>query len=135
MFHDFEDLIDILDPEKSRIPSFYIYDAYSVTLADLRKKKEKAKTQTESDNIWIKCIEVEDEIRKDLSKRLSKYCKELEYNLNQIANLDIVLAKAIIALDFGFCEPKISFEKTAYKQLFNPQLRQILESQNIKTVV
>ncbi|MEG1555434.1 MAG: hypothetical protein RR356_01760, partial [Bacteroidales bacterium] len=39
-FHDLMEVIDLLDPEKTRIPHFYIYAAYDPRLVSLRRKTD-----------------------------------------------------------------------------------------------
>ena len=130
LLHDLSEVITILDPQNTGIPAFYIYSDYSPELAQLRKEKDKAKTPEEAENLRLKCVEIEDKIRENLSKQLANYVNKLEYNLNRLADFDILIAKAKFAIKFGLTEPKITKEKTIYKGLFNPQIKTILESQN-----
>lgn len=45
-YMDLEAALDILDPNGRRIPSFYIYEAYSEKLDAIRKRKR------ELENLW-----------------------------------------------------------------------------------
>ena len=72
---DLEPVIDILDPDKMRIPYFYIYDAYSTELADLRHEIKKLKQSGKADEkqvekLYFRSILLEDEIREKLSGQL-----------------------------------------------------------------
>lgn len=137
--------LDILDPEKLRLPDFYIYDAYSEPLKALRKdlKRERAalahlspdaaaayKAQEErADIVYQKSLEVEDKIRVRLSKQLSLQWGTLLSALEAIARLDILIAKAGQALKMSLVKPAVSENITIYEGIFHPQLRQILESE------
>lgn len=130
MLHDLTDVIDILDPEKTGIPSFYIYSEYDEELARLRKLKNNTNDPAASEKYRQECIDIEDKVRTDLSKKLTKFASLLSYNINQLANLDILIAKSVMAVEYGFCEPKISAEGTFYSGVFNPQIKEKLQQQN-----
>ncbi|MCK9254357.1 MAG: DNA mismatch repair protein MutS [Bacteroidales bacterium] len=130
LLHDLSEVIEILDPQNTKIPAFYIYSDYSPELSDLRKQKDNAKTVEQAEELRLKCLEIEDKIRKELSKKIAKYVNKLEYNLNRLADFDILIAKAKIALKLSLTEPKFTQEITFYHGLFNPQIKSILENQN-----
>ena len=51
---DLEPVVNILDPEKMRIPHFYVYDAYSPELAALRTKMKTLQWMKKQRNeYWI----------------------------------------------------------------------------------
>lgn len=127
---DPEPVIDLLDPEKTRIPHFYIYSAYDSKLANFRKNIASAPDPERAENWRFESLKREDLIRADLAKKLLPYHSLLEENIQQIAQLDLLWAKAEQAIKFGFCKPIISTEKTAYRQLFNPNIKQILKEEN-----
>jgi dsDNA-specific endonuclease/ATPase MutS2 len=129
---DTEPVIQLLDPENTRIPHFYIYSAYDKILKELRKKITNTTDPNEAEKYRLKSIKREDKIRANLSGKLLSYQKVLEFNLKQIAILDILWAKAAQALKFNFCKPDISIENTTYSQLFNPEIKDILESSSKK---
>lgn len=128
-FHDLEEVIDILDPEKTRIPSFYIYSAYDPSLLELRAKQKAVEKihPEEAEKFKLECFEIEDRIRVELSKKLLKYSQELQKNLDNIAYLDLLIAKAFLSRDLGLNEPRISFNRISYKAIFNPQVKAILK--------
>lgn len=130
MLRDLNEVIDILDPEKTRIPSFYIYSAYDDELTKLRKLKNEATDQETTEKLRQQCVEVEDKVRKVVARSLTKYATNLSYNINQIAQLDIMIAKSLMAIEQGFCKPEISQNKTEYSAVFNPQIKEILESRS-----
>jgi DNA mismatch repair ATPase MutS len=144
-FPDILLVLDILDPEKLRLPNFFIYDAYSEELARLRKelKKERQllgtisqndvetyKTQEEkTDIIYQRSLNEEDKIRIRLSDQLSPHWKELLMALEMAARLDNLIAKAAQATQMALTKPSIHENITSYKGIFHPQLKTILESE------
>ncbi len=144
-FPDLTKAISLLDPENTKIPSFYIYDAYSPALANIRKqvkhkKAEVAQVQEGNEillaaekaleEIHHKATQLEDEIRQDISTKLREHHDALKQALESIATLDILIAKAKQAKATNLCKPNISKENTTYKGLFHPQLKITLKEQN-----
>ena len=123
-----EAIINLLDPEQTQIPHFYIYSAYDRILEELRKKMTSASNPEEIEKYRWESLQREDIIRANLTKKLLPYQKLLENNLEQIAILDILWSKAEQSLRFDFCKPTISNERTVYKQLFNPAIKEILKT-------
>ncbi|MBI9036375.1 MAG: DNA mismatch repair protein MutS [Bacteroidales bacterium] len=134
--------IGLLDPEGNRIPSFYIYDAYSNELAALRKdlKQKKNELALQTDNpdeelmmqieiLRSQATETEDHIRGTLSMHLFEKSDLILLALDLIAHLDILIAKALQAKSYGFVKPLISKQNTLYNALFNPQLKDVLKGQ------
>jgi len=134
---DLEPVVNILDPEKMRIPHFYVYDAYSPELAALRAKIKALKmnagvSDKELDELQFKHTELEDRIRDDLSARIHPYKKEINEALTNTAILDILLAKAQQAIDMQLCKPEIAASTTCYKKIFNPQVQEVLRQEGKK---
>ncbi len=128
-----EPVVDILDPEKKRIPHFYIYDQYSSVLASLRAQLSRMSSnnydEKEIESVRFQAQRIEDEIRKDISKQLIPYAQDLSKALNEIARLDILLAKALQVKELGLCKPTIGEEKTGYIGLFHPEIKDSLQQQ------
>lgn len=123
-------VINILDPEKKRVPTFYIYDEYSKELSDLRMDIKKCFDETERSELIYKCDEIENSIRKSLSKELRTYITTIESSYGIIGELDLGLAKAEQAHSLGFCRPHVCGNKIEYKGLFNPQVKELLTKKN-----
>ena len=128
---DLEPVVDILDPERMRIPHFYVYDAYSEELAALRAKMKALKMDSKTEDktleqLRIEHLILEDRIREGLSTQIHPYKHEINEALAHIATLDILLAKAKQAIEMQLCKPKISYSTTRYKNIFNPQVKEIL---------
>lgn len=130
----FTTVIDTLDPEKKRIPHFYIYDQYSSVLASLRSQLKRM-TANKSDEKDIEPVryqaqKIEDEIRKNISTQLLPYAGELLKALQELARLDIVLAKAVQIKELGLCKPIIGDRETSCVGLFHPEIKAALQEQS-----
>lgn len=123
---DLSNVIRILDPENTQIPTFYIYEAYDENLAHLR-----AILRTQEENIdpkiYQQMTDLEDNIKQKLSLEIRHYCADLQQAMHQLAYLDVLIAKAKLAKEMNFCKPQIVDKETSFTQLFNPQLKTILE--------
>ena len=122
-----EPIICLLDPENTRIAHFYIYSAYDAELENLRKKSSSESDSEKAEKYRWESLKREDFIRADLSQKLYPYHQLLAHNVEQIALLDILWSKAAQALKLGFCKPVISDKATSYQQLFNPEIKEILQ--------
>ena len=136
-------VIAILDPDGTHLPNFYIYDSYSDELKLLRQKINTEKSaiaklpeeeQQEKEHyiqeLFQQSVTIEDEVRATLSKQLQPFRISLAATLNNIAKLDILIAKAGQAHTYKLVKPTIAKEKTVYQGIFNPQLKQRLENES-----
>lgn len=137
--------IELLDPEGKKIPSFYIYDAYSQELARCRKGIKSLKQQlalaekeasadvdqraAELESMRQQAQEIEDVIREQISDALLLSSQKFFHVQDAVAKLDILIAKALQARALGFSRPVITQGHTAYRNLFNPQLKAVLDEQ------
>ncbi|MBO7482250.1 MAG: DNA mismatch repair protein MutS [Bacteroidales bacterium] len=129
-FHDLSKVVEILDPEHNGIQSFYIYSAYDEKLAVLRKEYDIAKNANlneKAERIRLECIEIEDRIREHLSEKLRNFSDAIQANYDQLAYLDLLVAKAQLARDFKLCKPSISQTDTTIKGAFNPVVAESLK--------
>lgn len=134
---DLEPVVNLLDPERTRIPHFYVYDAYSEELAALRAKikalKMDAKTEDKQlDQLQFEHTMLEDRVREELSTRIHPYKQEINEAIAQVATLDILLAKAKQAIEMRLCKPEITETVTRYKNIFNPQVKEVLRQEGKK---
>lgn len=124
-------VVELLDPEANRMPHFYIYDAYSAELtavrSDLKMKKKKGAEDAEIDALYLRNVEIEDRIREKLSCRLVPFRKDLQNALEQMALLDIVIAKARQAKRMKLVKPVLEEGEMSFCGLFNPFLQEILQ--------
>lgn len=139
-FFNTAEALDIVDPDKARIASFYISDACSARLRELRAQKSElerqisvtpkhaAQTLVSRHTETARLEEAEElAVRTALSKALAPFKDKMEHNAEQIARLDIVIAKAELAKKTGGTKPVIADEKKiAVKNMFNPFLADAL---------
>lgn len=120
-------IIDILDPDKIRIESFYIYNSYSIELALIRKEMRESKTE----HLYEKEMELESKIRVKLGKKILDNINIVKESIKKLAYLDFVLAKANQTIQLELKRPNIS-EKIFLKGIFHPKIRFDLEKKNKK---
>lgn len=125
---DLSAVIDVLDPEKKRIPHFYIYNQYSEKLAGIRKKIELA-VEPEKERLLFEAEKIEDEIRGELTQKLFPFADALLQSLNELAKLDVSLAKAEQTRALSLVKPKFTAEKTSIQAMFHPQVAVALKKQ------
>lgn len=125
VFDDMDAVIALLDPERTNIPHFYIYAAYDPDLAEWRHKIQLAENQNDAEQFREKAQQIEDRIRKQLTDTLKKYRIVLIQNIRKLAHLDLLLAKAQMAINWHCCCPEIS-ESTDLQRLFNPEVAEAL---------
>jgi DNA mismatch repair ATPase MutS len=126
------DVVELLDPEGNRTAHFFIYSAYSEKLAQLRKKHKTMEDSQSEEALTLhkKCIEIEDTIRQELSAKLWAFHSDIAHAWKGVAELDFMMARAKLAIDFHLVQPKISEEVTTFTGLFHPQVKALLEQQN-----
>ena len=129
---DLTDAFRILDPENQRIPHFYIYPAYDAELAHLRRKMELKSPEDKEEwvELYARCAEKEDQIRQQLSQQLVEHANSLLLAFNALAQLDILLAKTLLAIRFNLCKPNIDSSSTAYFGLINPWVLSLLATES-----
>ncbi|MEG2288711.1 MAG: hypothetical protein RR891_06540 [Clostridium sp.] len=140
--HSLNEVIDILDPSGKRISTFYIYDEYSEKLSEIRglkNRKEKEiyscddenlleKLKQERLDIVIREEEEELHIRKELTSKLSSFSKKISENLKVVGVLDLLMAKASVAIKHNCVKPTI-VEKMDIKIVdgINPEVEAVLK--------
>lgn len=129
--HNVEKTIALLDPEHTKIPHFYIYDAYDPALANWRDRIHKAQSVQEAEECRFQAQQIEDQIRARLTKQLHDSAKNLRENINTLAHFDVVLAKAKLAIQWQACRPTLA-QQTSLNQLFHPEVAHLLQEQNKK---
>lgn len=141
--NDIKELIEALDPDRERVPTFYVYDSYSEKLKDIREKKKtiERKIFSSSDleeisnlkeerlKVLVEEEQEELEIRKVLSMEVLKFGELYLENIDKIGNLDFLMAKVKFAQQYGGKRAKISTDmKISAKKLVNIEVREMLAS-------
>ena len=136
--------VDILDPDKRRIPTFSIYDEYSDTLKEIRKKKRDTELRMQSDealfeelkderlDITAKEEKEERRIREELSIKLRPYFDTVIKNINTVARFDLLIEKHRVSKLYPSCLPQITKDTLILKDTTNPYICDILESKRLK---
>lgn len=112
----------LLDPENTGNTSFYIYDCYSKPLAEKRKELKRLQSsedydQSLSDRLTGECLTLENEVRSALGDKLRPLCTDLRSALDHIGALDLLLAKASMAVELNLHRPSFNNEYISYSRL------------------
>lgn len=136
--------VDILDPDGRRIPTFSIYDEYSDTLKEIRKKKREIELKMQSEEslfeelkdkrLYITVEEEKEErrIREELSIKLRPYFDTVIKNIDSVARLDLLIEKHRVSKLYPSCLPQITKDILILKETINPYICDILESKRLK---
>lgn len=136
--------VDILDPDKRRIPTFSIYDEYSDTLKEIRKKKRDIELRMQSDealfeelkdkrlDITAKEEKEERRIREELSIKLRPYFDTVIKNIDSVARFDLLIEKHRVSKLYPSCLPQITKDTLILKDTISPYICDILESKRLK---
>lgn len=134
-------LLNILDPEGKKIPTFYIYNSYSEKLDQIRREKELVEKEIfrESDSekkeelkrkrldVVMKEEEEEFKVKEELSEKVKMKSSDILYDMESVAKLDLLLAKARIAHRYSCVEPVINDDLTLkIKNAKNPMIEDVL---------
>lgn len=167
---DLRQVVKILDPDGLKICSFYVYDAYSAELREIRstikgiqskleaeekdaqktvhsdydrelriqrqdyelentKQGEELALRSRLQELMERMLELEGEIRRELSRSIKIFADDLDAALRELAKLDILLAKSLQMREMELCFPEVSMDcKTFYKGMFHPQIKDVLQS-------
>lgn len=118
-------VIDILDPDGMKIATFYIYDSYCAQLKDLRVQMRQHPEQ--QDDLLLQASELEEGVRRDLSRQLAPFAESIEQAQLALARIDVGLAKAVQMRTMGLTFPVISPDGTSrYEAMFHPQVKSAL---------
>ena len=136
--------VDILDPDGRRIPTCSIYDEYSDTLKEIRKKKRDTELKMQSDaalfdelkderlDITAKEEKEERRIREELSIKLRPYFDTVIKNIDSVARFDLLIEKHRVSKLYPSCLPQITKDTLILKDTINPYICDILESKRLK---
>lgn len=138
---DLAEVADILDPDGMRVESFYVYDSYSEELAGVRRELKRlggaaaGGGDAVSDPRLPELMErerlIERDVREHLSKRLAGYSARIKRAVDELADLDVLLAKSLQIKETGLCFPEIaSGGTTRYAGMFHPQIAALYEARN-----
>ncbi|MCQ2345598.1 MAG: DNA mismatch repair protein MutS [Paludibacteraceae bacterium] len=119
---DLSSVVSALDPEGLHIATFYIYDAYCPGLKQMRSELELHPTD---EKLFIRIQDEENRIRVSLSAELIRYVEQLADALYQLAQMDILLAKALQMRALSLCIPTTG-RTTSLVGMWNPEVEEAI---------
>lgn len=128
-FASLQDIISLLDPEGLEVNQFYIFPAYREGLAEKRKLFEQYKKEDspEANVMYNEIMEIENEVREELCKKLRPHSDRILKEINRVALLDISIAKAELNIELNLVKPSIASNNTIkYTKIFNPIVKEAL---------
>lgn len=124
-------VFDILDPDKTGITSFYIYDSYDIRLGPLRKQMKGADDVTMSELLAAQ-NEIQIQVQTRLCDELHPYAEMLSTAMELMAYTDFAMARAELARRWGLVRPEEEGNTIYLKGLFNPRLREHNEKHHLR---
>ena len=130
--------LDIIDPDGTRSPSFYVSDRLSERLAGIRRERravdEAMRRGENTEELQIKrtklAAEEEDEnarVRGLISDKLGAFREGLLENAASIGRLDLALGKARLAEQLGAIMPVVGERDFVFEGMINPRFKKALE--------
>lgn len=120
----------LLDPDQTKVVSFYLYDSYSTELTELRKRNKAGDT---SEELYLELENVSYCLREKLTLTLRAFSIQLKRALETIGSLDLLIAKIMFAKENDFCRPNFSvYGTTSYVGLLNPYLSFLVKKRGEK---
>lgn len=140
VFPSLADALELMDPEGRRLPTFSIVNSYHNDLAPLRAEKaklEKAIRMTQEDRrgpllekrrvLAVEEDKLELAVRQMLTEKLMVWKAEFLANMETLGHLDLIVAKAKLALRFHCVRPALSTDKSiALRGVIHPQVAEEL---------
>ncbi|MDR2182908.1 MAG: hypothetical protein LBE55_01910 [Clostridiales bacterium] len=121
--------LDILDPQKLRTAPFSLDDGFSDALADIRREKlhrlGSGRAQlAPTGHAQINEEEIAEEMRimSELSIKLRPHIPKFRGNIDNLGRLDLAMAKAALAAQYGCVRPQISKNTVALQNMINPMV-------------
>lgn len=131
-FFNFSELFNFLDQDLSNMPFFSLYDQYSEKMADLRRQvKNNELNEKELEELKIELKNEELEVRIMITNYIAKYQDDLIATTKQIAYVDLLIAKAKLALEYNLNKPMI-YNDIELIDSYNPLVKKIVESNGYK---
>ncbi|MBQ9864739.1 MAG: hypothetical protein IJM33_05310 [Bacteroidales bacterium] len=121
---DLSEVFNLLDPDQTGIPTFYIYDSYDLRLSPLRKKMKVADDK-EMTELMAEQNEIQQQVIAHLCDLLHPFSQILTDALDQLAYIDFTLARATLAQAWSLTrpEPAAPGSPLSIESLFNPRLK------------
>lgn len=134
-----EEALQILDPEGNRVASFHISDTMSPTLAAVRREKRALEAQIREEatqDLLTRRSRLAGEeeleemrIHAQMSKALRPHIPAILANMDAIADLDLTVEKARIAMVYGASCPELTQRNLEITDMVNPRIIDLLANQ------
>lgn len=128
---DLTPVFQLLDPDGTGIPNFYIYDSYDSRLIPIRRQM-KSCTDTEMADLLAAQNEIQQEVITRLCDLLHPHAKILATAMEQMAYLDFTLARATLSEAWRLVAPAYDDHHRSLTQLVNPRLKQHNEAHGLR---
>ena len=137
---DTVEALDLLDPQRNRVASFYIADSSSPALRALRRQKRELEEHlrlspndqamlTQRSLVAAQEEHEEMRIRGLLSDGLRPHIPAILGNMDAIADLDLTLEKARLARLYGGVMPTLTQDRLEMTDMVNPRIADLLDTQ------
>ncbi len=143
-FADLRPLIRLLNPEEIVTSSFYVYEAYSPELEQIRTRKRHLEKQIvgcnqadEKESLRKQRSELislekqsEFKVRQSLSAELQGWLAPIHQNLQALVTLEMLLARAVLARRWPSCRPEFVGDSgnLTMVEAINPETAVVLEA-------
>jgi len=128
---DMNELFKILDPNDEKIATFYIYEAYSVILKEIRRQKKEVENRLFNETDYEIVKRLKDERLSILV--IKSYAEDFLTNVEKISNLDFIIAKVKFAKEYNGIRPEVSKKKEIIlEDAINLEVKEVLEAKNKK---
>jgi len=135
------DLFKVLNPEERITEDFHVYNFYSKHLSAIRSRKssleaayfketnpeKKQRIRDERADVVLEEANEEYEVRKNLTKRIKEYLHAVKANIINIAEIDVLFAKAHFAMKTNSVRPLLG-DCIHLKNARSPYLMKTLEA-------
>lgn len=130
---DTQTVFQLLDPDKSGVVNFYIYDSYSEKLREVRQQLKGCDTNSETyATLFAQQNELQQQVIEKLSQQLWNQATTLSDAFEQMTYIDLIQAMAVQALEWNLCRPTLSEREIDFHNLFNPRLKQHKEQLGLR---
>lgn len=122
---DLTDVFALLDPDRTGIPNFYIYDSYDTRLTPIRMRMKQA-DDTLMGELLAEQNEIQQQVITRLCDQLHPHAASLTEALRQLGYIDFTLARATLAREWNLQKPAApcqNADELPLQGLFNPRLK------------
>lgn len=120
------EIFEILDPQKSKAISFYIYDDYSERLKGLRGELKRSGNEN-IEQLYSDIESVQIDVLTHLSKIIREFAPLITRVIENIANIDFVVCATALYKEYSMVRIEITDNDTDICSMFNPLVKDRVE--------